>query len=143
MPKIDWNRILLGGLVAGIVVNFCEYIISGVLLRDDWERALLALNRPLVSSVMQTAALQVWGFLMGFSGVALYAHLCDRYHSGWRTACRAGLAVWIVGYLSGSVTGASMGVFPASLAIEATIAGLFEILLATALGAHLYQFARK
>jgi hypothetical protein len=80
---------------------------------------------------------------MGFSGVALYAHLRDRYNPGWNTAFLAGLAVWVVGYLSGSITGAAMGVFPASLAIESTLGGLIEILLATLLGAYFYLPARK
>lgn len=139
MHAIDWRRLALGGLIAGIVVNLGEQFVSGVLLRDDWERAMLALNRPMLASVQQVAALQVWGLLMGFAGVGLYVHLRDRYGPGPSTACLAGLAVWIVGYVSGAITGAAMGVFPASLALESTLAGLIEVIAATALGAYFYQ----
>jgi len=143
MHRIDWRRLALGGLIAGIVVNLGEYIVSGVLLRDDWERAMLALNRPMLSTVKQVAALQIWGFLMGMAGVTVYAHVRDRYGPGLGTACLAGSAVWVVGYLSGTITGAVMNVFPASLAVESTIGGLIEILAATALGAYFYQPLKK
>lgn len=143
MHVINWRRLAMGGVIAGIVVNLGEYFVSGVLLRDEWERAMLALNRPMLSSVKQVAALQMWGLLMGFAGVILYVHLRDRYGAGAGTACLAGLAVWIVGYLSGTITGAAMSVIPASLAVDSTIAGLVEILLATALGSYFYQPFRK
>ena len=143
MPRINWPRIVMGGLAAGVVVNVCEFLISGILLREAWEKAMMALNRPLLPSITQIAALQFWGFLMGFSSVMLYAHLRDRYNPGWQTACLSGLAIWVVGYLSGSVTGAALGVFPVSLAVDSTLSGLIEILLASMLGAFIYQPARK
>lgn len=143
MHVIDWRRLALGGLIAAIVVNLSEQFVSGVMLRDDWERALLALNRPMLASVQQVAALQVWGLLMGFAGVGLYVHLRDRYGPGPRTACFAGLAVWVVGYVSGAVTGAAMGMVPAPLAVESSLAGLIEVVAATALGAYFYQPLNK
>ena len=139
MPTINWPRVLVGGLAAGLIVNLSEFIISGVWLRAEWEKVLLALNRPLVASGGQMAALLFWGFLLGLTSIALYAHIRDRYGPGWRTAWIAGLAVWCVGYLSGTVAGVSMGIFPLSLATDATLAGLIEILAASTAGAWLYR----
>ncbi len=143
MPRINWKRVVIGGLAAGAVVNLCEFLVSGVLLRADWEKAMLALNRPLMTSVSQIAALQFWGFLMGFGSVLLYVHLRDRYNPGWQTACLSGFAIWVVGYLSGSVTGAAMGMFPLALAVDSTLMGLVEILLASLTGAFIYQPVSK
>lgn len=139
MPKIHWRRVLLGGLLAGLIVNFSEFIVSGILLRDDWEQAMLALNRPLLSSMREIVALQIWGLLTGLSTVALYAHLIDRYGSGWSTACIAGFAVWVVGYFSGTMTGAAMDILPLKLAVDTTLAGLIEIIGASIAGAALYR----
>jgi hypothetical protein len=32
MGKINWNRVILGGLVAGAIVNIFEYVLNGVVL---------------------------------------------------------------------------------------------------------------
>ena len=143
MPEINWKRVVMGGSAAGIVVNLCEFLVSGVLLREAWEKSMLALNLPMMTSISQIAALQFWGFLMGFGSMLLYVHLRDRYNPGWQTACLSGLAIWVVGYLSGSVTGAAMGMFPLSLAVDSTLLGLIEILLASLFGAFIYQPASK
>jgi hypothetical protein len=135
MPGIRWQRVVVGGLAAGLIVNLSEFIVSGVLLRADWEKALLTLNRPLLSSTAEIVTLLAWGFLMGLAAVALYAHVSDRYGQGWKTACLAGLAVWVVGYLPGAMSGAALGLFPVKLAIDATLAGLIEIVVAAMAGA--------
>lgn len=139
VPKINWPRVVAGGLAAGVVVNLAEFIANGILLRDRWEKAMLELNRPLLSSPGEVAALQAWGLLIGISAVALYAHLIGRYGEGWRTACATGLWVWIVGYLSSAMTGTAMGVFPVSLTIDAVLAGLAGIMAACLTGAALYR----
>ena len=32
MGKINWARVLLGGLIAGLVINIFEYVTNGVVL---------------------------------------------------------------------------------------------------------------
>jgi hypothetical protein len=138
MAGINWRRVVLGGLAAGLIVNLSEFIVSGILLREDWEKAMLALNRPLLSSTVEVASLLAWGMLMGLSVVALYAHVIDRYGQGWKTAGLVGLAVWVVGYLSGAMTGAAMQIFPVSLAVNMALAGLIEIEAASMVGGAIY-----
>ncbi|MBA3974743.1 MAG: hypothetical protein C0504_11075 [Candidatus Solibacter sp.] len=139
MPKIHWLRVILGGLAAGLIVNLSEFIGSGMLLREDWERAMLALNRPLLSSTAEIVTLLVRGFLMGLSAVALYAHLIGFYGQGWMTASLAGLAVWVVGYLSWAMTGAAMNIIPVPLAVNMALAGLIEIEAASMAGGAIYR----
>ncbi len=40
MGKINWGRVLLGGLLAGIVVNVFEYVTNGVVLASDWNAVM-------------------------------------------------------------------------------------------------------
>src|SRR6267143_888447 len=47
MGKINWARVLLGGLLAGFIINIFEYVTNGVVLAADWDAAMKALGRHL------------------------------------------------------------------------------------------------
>ena len=61
MGKIDWARVLLGGLVAGFIINIFEYVTNGVVLAADWDAAMKALGRHL--SMSPVAVFIVAGFI--------------------------------------------------------------------------------
>ncbi|MBW3660918.1 MAG: diaminopimelate decarboxylase, partial [Gemmatimonadetes bacterium] len=46
MGTIDRGRVILGGLVAGVVLNVGEYVLNGLLLRERWDAAMTELIRP-------------------------------------------------------------------------------------------------
>jgi hypothetical protein len=52
MGKINWARVLLGGLVAGFIINIFEYVTNGVVLAADWDAAMKALGRHLSMSAV-------------------------------------------------------------------------------------------
>jgi len=37
MQKMNWGRVFLGGLLAGVVVNIFEYVTNGVVSAADWQ----------------------------------------------------------------------------------------------------------
>src|SRR5712691_5631989 len=39
MGKINWNRVILGGLVAGVIINIFEFVLNGLILAKDMEAA--------------------------------------------------------------------------------------------------------
>ena len=45
MGKIHMGRVLLGGLLAGVVLFFTEFVLQGVLLKGQWDAALRELNQ--------------------------------------------------------------------------------------------------
>jgi hypothetical protein len=77
MGKINWNRVILGGLVAGVIINIFEYVLNGVILAKDMEAATSALGRQVGGSAL--AMFTVWGFLVGIFAVWLYAAIRPRY----------------------------------------------------------------
>ena len=77
MFPVRWSRVVLGGLVAGVVINACEYLFNGVLLAQHWADALRAVNHAASFSATEIAAFNVWGFLMGIAAVWLYASIRD------------------------------------------------------------------
>ena len=40
MGKINWGRVFLGGLVAGIVINIGEFLFHGVIFKTQVEEAV-------------------------------------------------------------------------------------------------------
>jgi hypothetical protein len=100
---------------------------------------LRALNRPAEFTIPEIFAFNVWGFLMGFAAVWLYASIRDHYGAGWRTAIWAGLGVWAIGYLFGAIPSAAMHLFPRVLLIYGVSTGLAEVVIGTVVGAWLYR----
>ena len=139
MTRINYWRVVGGGLLAGIVINLCEFLVNGFWLKDQWADAMKALNRSTETSGWQMTAFNVWGFLMGIAAVWLYSEMRDRYGPGWRNALCAALAVWVIGYFISAIPGVALGIFPAGLMITGIIVGLIEVVLGTELGAWYYR----
>ncbi|HSB14976.1 MAG TPA: hypothetical protein VLE22_10990 [Bryobacteraceae bacterium] len=71
--------------------------------------------------------------------VSFYAAIRPRYGAGPKTALCAGLAVWFLGYLLASVAPLVLDLFPARVMVVGLVVGLVDALMATLLGARLYQ----
>jgi hypothetical protein len=136
--KINWNRVILGGLLAGLVINICEYVENGLILGDQWTRAIVRLQRPAMGAD-STAAFLLWGFLVGIYALWLYAVLRPRLGPGPKTAAFAGIAVWVLASLLGSIPPVAMHLFPYHLSGIGIVVSLVENVVGTILGAWLYK----
>jgi hypothetical protein len=143
MGGINWGRVILGGLLAGILINVFEFILNGIILAKDWEAALLTLGRPPIAgakiAVFFVWSFILWGFLIGIFAVWLYAAIRPRYGAGTQTALCAGLVVWVLGYLINSVSPLLLNLFPRRILAIGLSVGLLEVLLATQIGTRLYR----
>ena len=45
MQRINGTRVILGGQLAGVVINVGEYLVNGLLLADRWAAGMKALGR--------------------------------------------------------------------------------------------------
>ena len=137
MGKINNGRVLLGGLLAGLVINIIEFVVHQVILGEQWHEAVAALNLQPWSRVEWV----VWAvimFLVGIFIVWLYAAIRPRYGAGPKTAVCAGLAVWFSCFLLGW-GGAVYTVLPCNLVGIAVIVGLVEAVLAALAGGWVYK----
>lgn len=145
MEKINWARVILGGLIAGVVLIVAEFLINGVILGQDWNAAMKVLGIDLEAAMENNPGMMViflvWGFLFGVIALWLYAAIRPRFGPGPRTAVLAGIVLWLATYLGPLVTYSAMGLWPMRLAIIASALGLVEFVLATVLGAWLYKEA--
>ena len=138
MGKINWSRVVLGGLLAGVVLNVVDWLLYGVLLAKDYAAAMQALGKP---GSMDN--LIPWFVFLDFvSGVALlwvYAAIRPRFGASARTALIAGLAVWFFIAFLHALGEAPMQLFPQRLYTIGVVVALFQLPIATAVGAYLYK----
>jgi hypothetical protein len=139
MERINIGRVILGGIVAGIVGNILGFLVDGVILAPQWTAALKVLGKGDFTT-NQIVAFNVIGLVYGVFAVWLYAAIRPRYGAGPKTALLAGLAVWVAGVLLPNVS--MMGVvalFPQDLTVMTTLAGIVEWAVAILAGAALYK----
>ena len=139
MGKINSGRVVLGGIVAGIVGNILGYLVDGLMLAPQWAAAMKTLGRP-EFSVNQIVAFNIIGLVYGILVVGLYALIRPRYGAGPKTAVYAGLGAWAIGVLlpNASLMGAA-GLFPSNLTAMTTAAAIVETVAAALAGAALYK----
>ena len=139
MHRINWTRLMIGGLSAGLVLNVLDSLVNNFLLADQWAAAMQALGKTAEPTAVAMVVFYILGFLIGIFAVWLYAAIQPRYGAGPRTAVYAGLSVWLFAYLISSVAPMVLGILPPGLLGIMIAAGLVEVLAATLLGAWLYR----
>jgi hypothetical protein len=136
--RMNWTRVILGGIVAGIVSDILGYVVDGVMLGPQWAGMMKALGKA-EFSVSQNVAFSVIGLVYGIFMVWLYAAIRPRYGAGPKTAVCAGLAVWAAGTLLPNAWVWAAGLFPTSLTVMTTAAAIVELVVAALAGAAFYK----
>ena len=141
MSKMNVSRILIGGLVAGLIMNVGEAGLHAGILGSDAEALYKTLNIPPPNPATTVPLLVGVTFLMGLTTIWVYAAICPRFGGGMKTALLAGLAVWVLAHVwSGVYLGAGYpGVIKPRLAWIPVAWGLLEAVLSTLAGAALYK----
>ena len=143
MNKIQMGRVVVGGVLAGLIMNVSEFLLHGVVLAGDGQKLMDDWNQRGLS-IQPDPMMLVWlvliTFALGFLAVWTYAAIRPRFGPGPKTAICAGLAVWAMSYLyAGVYVYAGIVILPAKLAWFPVVWGLIEVPLATLAGAWLYK----
>jgi hypothetical protein len=138
---MNLGRIVIGGLLAGLLLNIGEAVLHGVVLASATEAALTALGHPPIASGTNIAALVLLTFVQGVVGVWLYAALIPRFTPGFASGVFAGLVVW---FLSAVYAGVYLhagfaGLFPVNVVWLPVAWEFVEYPLAIAIGTTLYR----
>jgi len=138
MGSINFTRMLLGGLLAGLVLNIGEYILNELVLAAQWS-AFMAETGMAEFGTGQLASFAIITFLFGIVLIWIYAAIRPRFGPGPKTAVIAGLTMWAIGWLliGASFTVAEM--YPTGLTIVTIVWGLFEVPIAAVAGAFFYR----
>ena len=139
MGKINWSRVFLGGLLAGVVLIVLGAVADSMYLGKLWDPTLEAMGHPLQRSVGIIIFFIVSSFVLGIMAVWLYSAIRPRYGAGAKTAVCAGLAFWALVSLIPNATFGFMGLFPANVLMTDSLTYLVVFVVATLLGAWVYK----
>ena len=138
--KINIGRVLLGGLVAGLILNIGEWVLNGVVLAKDMKEFFAKCNLPEPGPNFLVIAVGIT-FVLGIVLVLGYAAIRSRFGPGPKTAIIAALFAWFGIYLYQNLIGFGLGIVPMRLLLIALAWGLVEYILASLAGAALYKEA--
>lgn len=139
MTRINVGKVILGGLVAGIVMNIIDFATGYLILMNDMKATMERLH--LNAASMDTMAGWIpWILVDMLSGLILvfaYAAMRPRFGPGVRTALVSSftlyLAVTVVlyGFMS-------MGIFTPDVYVKSSLCALVSVLVSGVAGAALY-----
>jgi len=140
MHTINYGRVILGGLLAGLLINISETLLNAVVLASQMAAAVQRMNLPPIGG-QAIGGFILFGFVLGVGCVWLYAAIRPRFGPGVGTAACAGAVVWFFAYLYPSTGMALMHMFPRRVLAVGVAWGLVELIMATVAGAWLYTEA--
>ncbi len=139
MSKINMGRVILGGLVAGLLINVVEYVMNMYVLTDLWQHVAQRLGLPQQPSGAAIAGYLVLGFALGLLVAWTYAAIRPRFGAGARTAVCAGIAVWVGAVAIPGLSYHLMGMYGLHLMAIGWLYGLIELVLAAMIAGAMYK----
>jgi hypothetical protein len=138
MPQLNWSRVIVGGLAAGLVMNIIDATTNGFLLGARWKVETEALNPGLMAKAESgTFGWILVDFILGILTVWIYAAIRPRLGPGPRTAMTAAFVAWLAAHAA-YASYAFMGYYSWSLVGASSVGGLVAALAGGYVGARLY-----
>jgi hypothetical protein len=139
--SINTGKVVVGGLVAGFIMNAVDFVVNGVLLGSRWEAAAIARNIDVAA--VGARSLIGWiasDFALGVAILGIYAGIRPRFGPGPKTAAIASLAVWTIAHVAyGSMW--FTGLYSPRLVGAAALGSLVGSLAGGYAGCRIYQEA--
>ena len=140
MARINWGRLVLGGLVAAIIMFLTDGFIHEQIVKADWQAVYQGLRA--VEPEPHGANMVYFAFFelgRGFIAMLFYATMRSHFGAGPKTAALAGIASWIAFSLAGPAQFIPLGFFSTALWIKVGALHLLTSIIATIAGAALYK----
>ncbi len=138
MSNINTGRVVLGGLLAGLILNIGEFLLNDFVLGSQMKDFMARHNFSEPGGTFVATAVGLT-FVMGIVLVLGYAMIRSRLGPGVKTAIIAGLFAWFgVYFYSGIIYGVLFGI-PMGAIVISTVWGLAEYGLAAIAGAWVYK----
>jgi hypothetical protein len=138
---INTNKVLLGGFVAGVVLNAIDFVTNVYLLAARNKAEMDAFKAGLSDQMMAGSAIAsyiIMDFVLGFALVWTYAAIRPRFGPGIRTATYAALLFWLLALIF-TAGFRQMGIMSSGLWWTYAFIGLINFFLAAWAGAKLYS----
>src|SRR3954469_8532598 len=133
---INTPRVIVGGLVAGIVMNVSGFVVQGMMLGKRMEAEMGAAAPTVQGGGMDAGTITgrvITQFAIGLLLVWLYAAMRPRFGAGPKTAMFAALVIWLCGFVF-YLDWLYLGMMTPSLYIIVSIAMLITLGVASWVG---------
>jgi hypothetical protein len=133
MKRINYGRVLLGGVLAGALMFMADGFIHGKLLQEHWMAAMKAAGRSVEAEEHGADMLYFVAFelLRGLALAWVYAVFRTHYGPGPKTAICVSLALWAIMFPIFFLQEVPLGFYSATLL---TLWSLYEIVPSVAAG---------
>ena len=142
MASINTGRVVIGGLLAGVVMNACDMFWNLVVLKDDMivVAGKLGMDPATATSFSTGVPWIAVDFVIGLAVVWNYAAIRPRFGPGPKTAVLAAIAPWLAAtaVVSGFTT---MGLMPMGAFVRGALATVVSVGLGSLAGAWAYKEA--
>src|SRR5437016_5001185 len=142
MGRINMGRAALGAVAIAVILFVAGALVHGVILGKDWEAWQKAGHLPLMLS--PATGMVLWAIVSLISGIAaiwIYVGIRPRFGPGAKTAAMAGFIVWLLAALGPALGQLALGNTPINIITVGVISYLIVDVVATIVGAYLYQEA--
>lgn len=135
------GRLLLAGLLAGLILNIGEAVLHGVIYAEAAATVMKNLGHEITDSGLDTAQLVGITFVQGLLGMLLYYAVQPRWKPGIWTAICVGLIAWVLSSVYSGVylSAGFAGLIPADITWGPVVWELFLYPLAIITGALIYK----
>jgi hypothetical protein len=138
---INTQKVLIGGIAAGVVMNVVDFISNKFILGARMAAESEAFKPGMSASMMTTSAMVsyiVMDLVLGIALVWTYAAIRPRFGPGVKTAVYVAILFWVLAgiFLSGYL---HMGMMSTGLWWTFAFIGLVNFLLSAWAGAYLYS----
>ena len=136
---INTGKVVVGGLVAGVVLNALDYVFQAVVLKRDFEimQQRLNLNPAAANNPVPWIIVD---FILGFLVIVTYVGFRARWGPGPKTAIYAGLVIFL-SMCSMMFALTIIGVFPTDTYMKSQALSLVAIMCASLASAKFYKEA--
>ena len=142
MAKINWTRLVIGGLVAAAIMFFTDGFFHEKVVIADWQAVYAGLRaaepEPHGANLAYFAIFELG---RGLISLLLYATMRTHFGPGPKTAILAAIAGWIAFSVTGPAQFIPLGFFSTALWIKVAAFHLVTSIVATLAGAAIYKEA--
>jgi uncharacterized membrane protein len=137
---MNYGRVVLGGLLAGLIMNIGEFLLNTKVLGPQMMAFFSqhGFKEPGGNFIVIAVTLT---FILGIVAVWLYALIRPRLGPGVKAAIVAAFILWFGIYLYSSIFGMLLFGTPLNMLLIGCVWGLVEYIIATIAGAWAYKEA--
>lgn len=136
---INTGKVIVGGIVGGIVANVIDFVSQTFILKGMTTAAMTKLNPALLHDPTggQIAGFVLLDFVWIIANIWIYAAIRPRFGPGPKTAAYAGIVSWVIG---STVAGffCVLGFFGTDIFIASGLVALVNSIISTMIGARFY-----